>query len=613
MAGGRDGHLVLLTGEQIILLRIPSASRAITGVATVTDRSVIYAGGFDGFVRAVLEDGSLLWEADLTGEVWSLSSNPSGGLLVAGTGDGRVVALNSGVGIDVAREIKSFMTEIKGTPPEGGIADVHTAFIDLMVRLGLFSFSLRFLVEQVNAELLDKSVFAELLEYLGERCDDEHPDAAEIYFERALRRRDQERHWDAAVMFLRAAKKETLRLRAYSEAASDFYKANHNAAALACFRRARQSVLTSADLHVVYTLARSFEDRGEKRVARDHLDMILVQNPDYRDASSRLTDVRGAIGFDTNTRIDYTGLTVNLLGPDAPSLDVDRRLKHIIEARAREMNITEAERSSYDSVMHEMFERGILSARTETQSVGYDASAYIRYDFGLPEDDVKKKLEAVNLVNILRKVKDVRKTLDVGSATGRYPGMLQSLGIESYGVDIEEEAIAFCAEKFAGRPSPNFSQGDVRRLVFDSNFFDFVSCMMGTFYHLPLGDQPLALTEMFRVCRPGGIVAISTWDLECPHQTFLSMYSVNEEEMIIQNSRTIREMENLFADVGFVDIASVKLGLVPDTISYDLGIEDLDIDGLRRLLEIDMAARASTPSKHGQMFISYGYVPEAVI
>src|SRR5262249_3516904 len=141
---------------------------------------------------------------------------------------------------------------------------------------------------------------------------------------------------------------------------------------------------------------------------------------------------------------------------------------------------------------------------------------------------------------------------------------------------------------------------------FDEGYFDFVSCMMGTFFHIAHSEQPMALAEMLRVCRPGGVSAISTWDLECPHLTFLSMYSAVEKEMITRNANTLEDMCGLMRNAGFVNVQAVKLALVPDTISYDLGIEELDVDGLKRMLEIDIATRSAMPKKHGEMFIAFG-------
>lgn len=606
--GGRSGKLVKISGKTISELPLPSASRPIYAVATSNDGRVIFSGGADGYIRILDNEGRLLWEVDFVGELWSLSSSPSGRFLVAGCGDGRVVAMESQLDTDTMVELSSHLFTVISDNALGDTVASNRAVLDLLVRLNLFGYGLRFLSQRRATGSLQPPTYSELLEYLGDSCPPGHLEYAQICFERAIERRAKGHHWDAALMFLRASQDSLLRLRAFSEAATEFYKADHSAAALACFRRARESLLTSDDLKIIYTLARSFEDRGQGAIARDHLDMIMVQNTNYRDASSRLLGVRGAFGFDS-ARADYTGMTVNLLGPDGPTSNIDPRLKHILDARSKELNVDAIERDSYDLAMNRLFEAGILRERVGSAKVGYDVNSYVKYDYLLPEDDVKKRLEAINIVNLIGRFPNIKTSLDIGTATGRYPAIFKSMGIDAYGIDVEPTAIEYASAKFGDADRPNFQVGDARNIQFENGKFDLVTCMMGTFYHIPLDEQGLALTEMRRVCRPGGIAIISTWDIECPHLTFLSMYSVKEEELIMRNARRVEELEQMFSDVGFANVGTIRFALVPDTISYDLGIDNLDIDGLRRLLEIDVAARASVPNKHGQMFITYGSPP----
>ncbi|MEJ2410185.1 MAG: methyltransferase domain-containing protein [Novosphingobium sp.] len=593
---------------QLIARPVAGGSRALAAVATLDDGSLHFAGGFDGRVRALTPSGTRLWEIDLTGEIWSCAATPSGKQLVVGAGDGAVTLLANDVGVDVLRELDARAGELERDCANLPPVSAYRAFLDVAARHGLYRYALDFLEEESGAGRIDETTHAALIEHLGDACPDGHGDCPAISYERGRHRQRDGRPWEAAAMFLQAARSPALRLQAYSAAAGEFQRAGHQAAALACFRRAREPSFTADDLRLVYTLARTFESKGELAVARDHLDTILVQDPQYRDVASRLGQVRGSMANGAGTPPDYEGFNVHLLGPDGPGAEVDPRLHAVVAARAREMSVSDCERAGHVAVMEQLFASGALTPRAAVNDVTYDTSAYVKYDFLLPEDDVKKKLEAVNLIGLVKRVEGARATLDVGTATGRYPGILQGLGYRAHGIDISAEAIAYARSKFPPDACPDLRVGDVRQLPYSDAQFDFVSCMMGTFYHIPLGDQARALAEMARVCRPGGIVAISTWDLECPHQTFLSMYSVKEEELIVRNSRSVTELEMLFRETGFDEVGAIRIGLVPDTISYDLGIETLDQTGLRRLLEIDMAARAATPKKHGQMFIAHGRV-----
>jgi SAM-dependent methyltransferase/outer membrane protein assembly factor BamB len=609
VVGSTDPALIVISRSgQVTTRRIAGGSRAIAAVATLDDGSLHFAGGFDGRVRALTPSGTRLWEIDLTGEIWSCATTPTGRQLVVGAGDGRVTLLASDVGVDVLRELDARAGALQRGRSNTTPVTAYQAFLDVAARHGLYRYALDFVEEEAEAGRIDEIAQAALIEHLGDACPDEHDDSPAINYQRGRHRQRAGRPWDAAVMFLQATRPPALRLQAYSAAASEFYRAGHPAAALACFRRAREPSFTAEDLRLVYTLARSFESKGELAVARDHLDTILVQDPHYRDVASRLTQMGDTVEPSVASPPDYRELNVHLLGPDGPTADIDPRLQAVVTARAREMSVSDQERAGHVAVMEQLFASGALAPRTAIADVTYDTSAYVRYDFLLPEDDVKKKLEAVNLIGLLKRVDHAVATLDVGTATGRYPGILQGLGYRAHGIDISADAIAYARSKFPPDRCPDLRVGDVRALPYSDAQFDFVSCMMGTFYHIPLEDQARALAEMARVCRPGGIVAISTWDLECPHQTFLSMYSVNEEELIVRNARRITELESLFRDTGFGEVGAIRLGLVPDTISYDLGVETLDQAGLRRLLEIDMAARAATPDKHGQMFIAHGRV-----
>ena len=104
------------------------------------------------------------------------------------------------------------------------------------------------------------------------------------------------------------------------------------------------------------------------------------------------------------------------------------------------------------------------------------------------------------LLAALRRL-DVRaeRVLDCGCGAGtnldlledRYPrqGLL--------GIDIEREPLEFCAEE---RPVP-VTQADMSELPFGSGSFDLVAAL-DAIEHVP--DDARALSELYRVCRPGG-------------------------------------------------------------------------------------------------------------
>jgi ubiquinone/menaquinone biosynthesis C-methylase UbiE len=608
----RSGQVLRTSTDNVPVssIHIPNAGRAICAVATVHDSAVVYTGGFDGYTRAVSPSGELFWELDCVGEVWSITCSPSGDKIAIGAGDGRIRVLDGALTTDTLSELEAHVASLGVADLAGDAERKYHDALDFFISVGLFSYTVRLLQSQRESKKLAPVLYNILIQKIFDACPDDQPDKAHLALELGNILKQRPDHWLAATYYLKASRHPSLRLKAFTEAANEFLDAGHPAAALACFRRAREPVLTSDDLRLIYVLARSFEDIGQTKIARDHLDTIMVQEPEYRDVAVRLQRiVRGGQLKNGRVREDYTGLAVNLLGPDVPSLDVDPKLASVVKARSAELNVTSTERDEYNAVIKDLYEKKILMADPSIRSVAYDTKAYIKYDDLLPEDDVKKKLEAINLVALTRKVSNPSSSLDIGTATGRYPGLFMNLGYEAFGIDSEETAIEYSKSKFPGSQCPHFSVGDVRSIPFPIDRFDVVTCMMGTFFHIAKDEHTAALSEMVRVCSPRGLVAISTWDLECPHLTFLSMYSVKEKELIARNSRTGTELVKLLEQVGLENNGIVRLGMIPDTISYDLGIENLDIDGVERLLEIDIAARTTVPSKHGQMFIAYGFKP----
>ena len=123
-------------------------------------------------------------------------------------------------------------------------------------------------------------------------------------------------------------------------------------------------------------------------------------------------------------------------------------------------------------------------------------SKYIRKRVGLDE---------------YRDVLTVHRTLrmlDLGCGIGRHALYCQSMGTDSYGIDLSETAIEVAIE-WATRcgmddPRRKLRQGDIRQLPWEDGFFDY-AISHGVLDSMPLAVARVGVTEMARTLTAGGL------------------------------------------------------------------------------------------------------------
>jgi SAM-dependent methyltransferase len=98
------------------------------------------------------------------------------------------------------------------------------------------------------------------------------------------------------------------------------------------------------------------------------------------------------------------------------------------------------------------------------------------------------------------------RVLDVCCGPGMLAAGALQCGAEATGLDFAAGAVEL-ARKLV--PKGKFEQGDAQVLPFPAASFDAVLCGYGLM-HLP--EPAAALSEILRVLRPGGRVAVSVWD-----------------------------------------------------------------------------------------------------
>jgi ubiquinone/menaquinone biosynthesis C-methylase UbiE len=98
--------------------------------------------------------------------------------------------------------------------------------------------------------------------------------------------------------------------------------------------------------------------------------------------------------------------------------------------------------------------------------------------------------------------------LDAGAGTGNVTQVLAVPGARVTGIDFCAPALERCREKI---PDAEFRQADLTQpLPFETDSFDKIACSV-VLHFLDPARQQFALSELFRVLRPGGLLAVSVF------------------------------------------------------------------------------------------------------
>jgi SAM-dependent methyltransferase len=103
-------------------------------------------------------------------------------------------------------------------------------------------------------------------------------------------------------------------------------------------------------------------------------------------------------------------------------------------------------------------------------------------------------------------VEEGMRVLDLATGPGYAAARAAERGAEVIGMDFAPEMLELARRL---HPEIEFREGDATSLDFDDASFDVV---VGNFLMPHLSDLPAAVREFARVTRPGGRVALTTWD-----------------------------------------------------------------------------------------------------
>ncbi len=133
------------------------------------------------------------------------------------------------------------------------------------------------------------------------------------------------------------------------------------------------------------------------------------------------------------------------------------------------------------------------------------------------------------------------RILDAGCGEGVLVEELRQAGREAIGLDLNYESDAV-------------RRGDVRAIPFPPATFDAVTCL-DTLEHLQFADQPVALAEIKRVLRPGGMLLLSVPNLAHLNSRLRLLLrgrlDRSDSEAEHPGERPLQEWRRLLSEAGF--------------------------------------------------------------
>lgn len=132
--------------------------------------------------------------------------------------------------------------------------------------------------------------------------------------------------------------------------------------------------------------------------------------------------------------------------------------------------------------------------------------------------------------------KEVRKALEAGCGTGYYAGYLaRRYHWSVYAADLSAQGIRFARNGIR----PQFTQADLGVLPYPDGCFNVVTCM-DVLPHFRRGAEIAALTELYRVTSPGGLLLLRTAALPCLRSRHSEYWG---EQQRFTRQRLIRTVE----------------------------------------------------------------------
>lgn len=184
------------------------------------------------------------------------------------------------------------------------------------------------------------------------------------------------------------------------------------------------------------------------------------------------------------------------------------------------------------------------------------------------EHDLFLAAKARVLLKFAAELGDVSRLslLDVGAGNGKLDLHMQPHVGELHGVDVSEQMVV---EAQGVNPAGRYAVFDGARLPYDEDAFDmaFAVCV---FHHVEVEARPRLASEMARVVRPGGIVAIAEHNPFNPLTRLAVLRCEFDRDVQLLRSA---ESRRLLKTAGLVNNRSRYLLFAPTLASWWLAIE----------------------------------------
>jgi SAM-dependent methyltransferase len=248
--------------------------------------------------------------------------------------------------------------------------------------------------------------------------------------------------------------------------------------------------------------------------------------------------------------------------------------------------------------------RHVPAQSSDQRDVSYGIVNYIKYEFANPADTAKKSLEKRLVESIIGQIPKQRsgrpESLDIGCATCRYPLWFAELGYLAAGYDIDDEAIRICRAVADNKPNIRIEKRNILESPIEPNRYAIVTCMMGTYNHIPRIQHQAFGRWIYDSLRVGGLFLFSSWNRDCPYTTYLHFYNRTERESIRENCPAPVALEQQLKNIGFAVRCLTPFCFLPDDC-YDawLGSDNEPF----AISTVDDTCRESLKGANSQMYL----------